>query len=148
MRDDARGESERVADPMQVIAELNNDSHFTSRTCDEPSVGKQRIEGAEEAQAVNEIADKGISWDHAFGFELAERYMDGPLIRTGGAQAIERQICTLSDAHAGSAQQQKDVSAQIVAAQELLFEELILSKAKVCMKRCGLASWMPVVLRW
>jgi len=45
--------------------------------------------GAEEAQAVNEIADEGIAGDHAFGFELAERYMDGPLIRTDGAKAIE-----------------------------------------------------------
>jgi hypothetical protein len=36
--DDARGESERVADLMQVIAELNNDSHFTSWTRNEPSI--------------------------------------------------------------------------------------------------------------
>ena len=66
--DDARGEAERVADPMQVIAELNNDGHFTSWTCNEPSIGGLWIEGAEEAQAVNEIADEGISGDHAFGF--------------------------------------------------------------------------------
>src|ERR1035437_3697337 len=122
MRDDARGESERVADLMQVIAELNNDSYFTSRTCNEPSFGRQRIEGAEEAQAVNEIADEGISGDHAFGLELAEGNMNGPLIRACRAQAIEGQICALADAHAGAAEQQEDVSAQIVAAQELLFE--------------------------
>ena len=109
MGDDARGESERVADPMQVIAELNNNGHFTSRTCNEPSIGGQRIEGAEEAQAVNEIADEGIAGDHAFGFELAEGDMNGPLIRACGAQAIEGQICTLADAHAGAAEQQKDV---------------------------------------
>ena len=52
--------------------------------------------------------------------------MDGPLVWAGGAQAIERQICALADAHTGAPQQQEDVSAEIVAAQKLLFEELIL----------------------
>ena len=55
--DDACGEAEGVADPMQVIAELDNDGHFASRTCNEPSICGQRIERAEEAQSVNEVAD-------------------------------------------------------------------------------------------
>ena len=126
MGDHARGEAEGVADPMQVIAELNDDGHFTSRTCNELSIGRQRVQGTEEAQAVNEFANEGVDWDHAFGLELAEGDMNGPLIRAGGAQAIEGQIGALADAHAGAAEQQEDVCAQIVAAQELLFEELIL----------------------
>jgi len=46
VRDDACGEAEGVAYLMEVIAELNNDSHFTSATCNEPSIERQRIEGA------------------------------------------------------------------------------------------------------
>ena len=88
MRDDARGESERVADLMQVIAELNNDGHFTSGSCQEPSIGQQRVEGAEEAQTLDEIAAEGIDGDHAFGFEFAEGDMNSPLIRASGTEAV------------------------------------------------------------
>ena len=105
---------------MQVIAEPSKEGYFGSRPCQEPSIGRQRIQGAEEAQAMNEITDEGINRDHAFGFELAERYMDGPLVGTGGAQAVIREVSALADAHAGVAEQQEDISAQIVAAKELL----------------------------
>jgi hypothetical protein len=121
---------------MQVIAELNNDSHFTSRTCNEPSVWRQRVEGAEEAEALDEFCDEGIAGDHAFGLEFTEGDMKSPLILASRAQAIEGQICTLSDTHASLAKEQEDVSAQIVAAQELLFEELILL--------CGEWPWQGV----
>jgi len=126
MRDDARGESERVADLMQVIAELNNDGHFTSGSCQEPSIGQQRVEGAEEAQTLDEIAAEGIDGDHAFGLEFAEGNMDGPLVRPRGAQTVIRQVDALADAHARRAEQEEDISAEIVAAHELLLEELIL----------------------
>ncbi len=116
--DDACGESEAVADPMQVIAELNNDGHFASRTCNEPSIGGQRIEGAEEAQTVNEVADEGIAGDHAFGLQLAEGNMDRPLVRAGGSQAVIRQIDAFADTHAGVAEEQEDISAEIVAAEQ------------------------------
>ena len=43
VRDDAGGKAERVADLMQVIAELTNECLFGSRTCQEPSIGRQRI---------------------------------------------------------------------------------------------------------
>ena len=126
MRDDARGESERVADLMQVIAELNNDGHFTSGSCQEPSIGQQRVEGAEEAQTLDEIAAEGIDGDHAFGLEFAEGNMDGPLVRPRGAQTVIGEIDALADAHAGRAHQEEDISSEIVSAHELLLEELIL----------------------
>ena len=65
---------------------------------------------------MDEITDEGIDGDHAFGFELAEGNMDSPLIRTGGAQAVIGQVDAFADAHAGVAEQQEDISAQIVAA--------------------------------
>ena len=52
--------------------------------------------------------------------------MDGPLVGTGGAQAVVGQIDTFTDAHTGVAEQQEDISAEIVAAQQLLLEDLIL----------------------
>jgi hypothetical protein len=38
--------------------------------------GGQRVQRAEEAQALDEITDEGIDRDHAFGFEFAEGYMN------------------------------------------------------------------------
>ena len=52
--------------------------------------------------------------------------MDGPLIFRCGAQAIPGQIGALADAHAGVSNQQKGISAEIVAAHELLLKQLIL----------------------
>ena len=121
---------------MQVIAEPSKETYFGSRPCQQPSIGRQRVQRAEEAQAVNEFTNEGIDWDHAFGFELAERDMNGPLIRTGGAQAVIRQVSAFADAHAGVAEQQEDVSAQIVTAKALLLQELILL--------CGERPWQTL----
>ena len=86
----------------------------------EPSISRQRIQGTEEAQAVYEVTDEGIDGDHAFGFELAEGNMNSPVARTGRAQAVIRQVGALADTHAGVAEQQEDITDQVVAAEELL----------------------------
>ena len=52
--------------------------------------------------------------------------MNGQLVETGRAKTIEGQIGALTDAHAGMADEQKDVPAQIVALDELLLQKLIL----------------------
>jgi hypothetical protein len=80
-----------------------------------------------------EFTHRGINGDHAFGFELAERDMNRPLVGRGGAKAIVGQIGTLTNTHAGVAEQQKYVSAEIVAAQKLLLQGLILF--------CGERPW-------
>jgi hypothetical protein len=126
VRDDACGDAESVADLMQVVSELADESELSCWTCQQSSIWRQRIEGAEEAESLDKFCDEGIAGDQAFSLEFTEGDMKSPLIWACRTQAIERQVCTLSDAHAGAAQQQKDVSSQIVAAQELLFEELIL----------------------
>ena len=133
MRHDARGEAERVTHLVQVVAELTNERFFGAWTGQEPSIGRQRIEGAKESEALDEFTNKRIHRDHAFCFELAERHMNRPLIRAGGAEAIEGQIGALADAHAGVANQQKGIAAQIIAAEELLLQELILL--------CGERAW-------
>jgi hypothetical protein len=88
---------------MQVIAELNQDCNFASGSCQEPPIGRQRVEGAEEAQAVNEVTGEGIDGDHALGFELAQGDMNRPLFRPRAAQAVIRQVRAFADTHAGVA---------------------------------------------
>jgi hypothetical protein len=51
VRDDAGGKAERVTDLMQVIAELTNECFFRARTGQEPSIGRQRIQGTKELKA-------------------------------------------------------------------------------------------------
>jgi len=52
------------------------------------------------------------------------------LVCAEGAQAIEGQIGTFADAHAGMALQQQDSAGQIVAAQQLCLDELVLFGSK------------------
>jgi len=52
--------------------------------------------------------------------------MERPLVGAGGAEAVIGQVDTFADTQAGIAEQQEDISAQIVAAAELLLQELIL----------------------
>ena len=89
---------------------------------------------------MHEFTNKPIHGDHTFGLQLAERHMNRPLIRRGGAKAIARQIGALANAHAGVANQQKGVAAQIVAANQLLLQELILL--------CGERTWEPLGEAW
>ena len=62
--------------------------------------------------------------------------MNRPLIRTRGAEAIAAQIGALANAHAGVANQQKGIAAQIVSADQLLLQELI--------RLCGERTWEPL----
>jgi hypothetical protein len=89
---------------MQVIAEPTKETHFGSGPCQQSSIGRQRVQRAEEAQAVNEFTNEGIDWDHTFGFEFTEGDMNSPLIRTGRSQAVIRQVSAFADAHAGVAE--------------------------------------------
>jgi hypothetical protein len=102
--DDVYRKTDRVADHMQVVAEPGKETYFGSRPCQQLSIGRQRIQRAEEAQAVNEFTNEGIDWDHTFGFEFTERDMNSPLIRTGRSQAVIRQVSAFADAHAGVAE--------------------------------------------
>ena len=52
--------------------------------------------------------------------------MNRPLFWVGGAQAIEGQVGTLTDAHTRVPHQQKGITPEVVAAEELLLQELIL----------------------
>ena len=45
------GKAERVADLMQIIAELTNKCLFGARTCQKLTIGRQRIKGTKELEA-------------------------------------------------------------------------------------------------
>ena len=71
MGDDIGGQADRVTDQMQVIAEPRQERYSRSWPGQKLSVVRQRIQGAKEAQAMNEITDEGIHGDHTFSFEFA-----------------------------------------------------------------------------
>jgi hypothetical protein len=52
--------------------------------------------------------------------------VNGPTIRSDVAKAIPGKIYTFADAHTSVAQQQEDVGRQVVAAEQLLLDGLIL----------------------
>ena len=82
MRHDPGGESEGMTDLVQVIAKLMKDCLLAVPAGQQSPVGGQRIEGAKESQAMDEITDQRINRNHALRFQFAERDMYGPLIGT------------------------------------------------------------------
>lgn len=137
MRDDTGGQSCRVTDQMQVIAKAREKRNSRSMPGQKSSVIRQRIQRTKEAQSMNEITGESIDRDHAFRFELAQGYVDGPLARAYGVQAVIREVNALSDAHAGVSKQEEDICGEIVAPHQLLLKEQIL----LCGERAGQALW-------
>lgn len=101
VRDDGSWQSGRVTDQMQVIAEARKKRDSGSMPGQESSVIRQRIQRTKEAQSMNEITGESIDRNHAFGFELAQGHVDGPLARAHGMQAVIGEVNSLTDAHAG-----------------------------------------------
>ena len=86
---------------------------------------------------MNEITNEGIDRHHTFGFEFAQGHVNRPQVWTCGVQAVIGKVDAFSDAYSGVAEQEEDISAKIVAAHELLLEDLILH----CGKRARQALW-------
>ena len=126
MRNNAGREAQSMADLMQVITQLTNQGFLGAWTGQELSIRRERVQGTKECEALNDFTDERIHRNHTFGLKLAERYMDGPLLGACRTKTIARQIGTLADAHARMANQQKNITAQIVATKKLVLEELIL----------------------
>jgi len=137
-----------VERPSEGRLDVNNhesdEGPCLSRSDGQRAVHRQAgIKRTKESEALDEFTHKGIHGDHTFCFEFAEWHMNRPLIRAGRTKAVGGQIGTLTDAHAGVANQQKGIATQIVAAEELLLQELILL---CCDSVCGrpiAPSWLP-----
>src|ERR1700676_3043266 len=87
---------------------------------------------------VDQLTDRGIHRNPAFGFELAQWHMDGPLTGAERAQTIEREVGTFADAYAGVTQKQQDVTNEVIAPQQFLLDQLILLGSQ--------RSWQVVLL--
>ena len=116
MRDDASRKAGSGTDFIQIRAELANERVSGSGPRQQTAIGGRGIQRAEKAQTLDQIASEGIDRDHTFGFQLAEGYVNPPLIGAGGVEAIEGEIGGFADAHAGVAEQEEEVGAEIVAA--------------------------------
>src|SRR6516162_2570358 len=119
-----------MADLMEIIAELSNERLLATRPRQEEAIVGKPFQRAKEAQPLYELADERIHRDQAFGFQFAERHMDSPLIWASGTDAVGCKIGALTDAHAGVADQEEDIRAQIVAFEELPLQQLILFRAQ------------------
>ena len=65
----------------------------------------------------------------SFGFELADRHMDGPLAGCECAQTIEGEIDAFPDAHAGVAEKKQRIAGQVIAALQFLLDQLVLLRS-------------------
>jgi hypothetical protein len=109
-----------MTDLVEIVAELSNERLFAARSRQEEAIVEKWFQRTKEAQPLDEFGDERIHRDQSFGFQFAERDMDGPLIRTSGSEAVRCKIGALADAHSGVAYQQESIRTQVVAAEELL----------------------------
>jgi hypothetical protein len=90
---------------------------FATGTRNQSVIGRQRIERSEELETLDQCANERVHWDHSLGFQFTERHVDRPLILAGCVKAIEGEIGSFADAHAGVAKQQEHVAAEVVSSQ-------------------------------
>ena len=81
------------------------------------AIGRQRIEGPEEAETLDQCANERVHRDHSLGFQFTERPLDRPLILAGWVKAIDGKIGSFANAHAGVAKQQEQVGAEVVSSE-------------------------------
>jgi hypothetical protein len=89
---------------VQVPAELAYQSFASAGTGQQTAVRGQSIEGAEEAEPLDQLAYERVYGDHPFGLQLAERHVNRPLIGAGVVEAIEGKVSHFANAHAGVAE--------------------------------------------
>ena len=122
VRNDAGWDPCRRTDFMQVVAQLADQSGLAVGTGEQMAIKWKWVERAEEAQALDEFTDKRVYRDHPFRLQLAEGYVNGPMIRSDVAKAIPGKVDRFTDAHTGMAQQQEDIGGQIIAAEQFLLD--------------------------
>jgi hypothetical protein len=126
MRDYGGVNSGRIDGLPQCGSEPANQD-VTGRVAGVTTIGLLgRSRRAQRTDAVDQLTDGGIDGNPAFGFEFAQWYMDGPLVGAQGAQAIDGEIDTFADAHAGVTQKQQDVTGEVIAPEQFLLDQLIL----------------------
>src|SRR6185369_16744900 len=90
MRDDPRGDSCGFGDLVEGFTESAKQHLPSAWPSQKKAIGRRRVERAEKAEALHQLANERIHRNHAFGFHLTERDMNCPFPRNASAQAIER----------------------------------------------------------
>lgn len=109
MRNDARGDTDGSDYIGKISTQLLDKGLLVAGAGQEPTVKRERVEGSEEAQTMNDLANKRVDRDHALRLQLPERNVNGPPIPASIMQAIIGKIHTFPDAHSGVANQHQDI---------------------------------------
>jgi hypothetical protein len=86
MWNDPPGDTRSGGDVVQRSAESAQQHFAPTRPGQKEAIGRCRVDRAKEAEALDQLADKRIHRNHAFGFHLAERYMNCPFIWSAGVE--------------------------------------------------------------
>src|ERR1700687_840095 len=97
VRNDAGGDADRSDNIGKVRTKLLDKGLLVAWTGQEPAVKRDWVERTEEAQAMDDLTNKGVDRDHALGFQLPERNVNRPSIRAGIMEAVIRKINTFPD---------------------------------------------------
>jgi hypothetical protein len=89
VRDKPLGDPDGSDDVSPRLAQLLDKSVAATRAGEEKAVKREGILGAQEAEAIDQPTNERIHRDKALGFQLTERYMDGPTIWADQAETID-----------------------------------------------------------
>jgi hypothetical protein len=117
VRDDADGNADGSCDVSQGGAQSANQHVTAASLRQEETTGLGRGGWAQRTDAFDQLTDSRIHRHPAFGFEFAQRYVDGPLPGADRAQAIAAEIDTFANAQTGVPHKQQGIAEQVIAAQ-------------------------------
>src|ERR1019366_8713508 len=78
VRNDAGADADRSDNIGKVRTKLFDEGLLVAGTGQEPAVKREWVERTEEAQAMDDLTNKGVDRDHALGFQLPERNVNRP----------------------------------------------------------------------
>ena len=146
VRDDAGGDS----DGSDGIVQWRGVCGSTSVGRGGGPASKRPCRGSrasEEAKALDELTNKGVDGT-SVRFSACREEREWPTDPGPMVEAIEGQIDTFTDAHAGVAQQQENIAGQIIAAEQFLLDQLILFGVSGRGSRCGARGMSSRRIRW
>ena len=89
MGDNSGGDPGGSDDVSPYTAQLVDECVAASGAGEKKAVGWERVLRAQQTEAMNQFADEGIHRDEAFGFQLTEGHVDGPVILADKPETIE-----------------------------------------------------------
>ena len=115
VRHDAGRQVEGGTYLVQIITKLTDERLLAVRSREQVPVRRHDVHGTKEAQPLDYFTDEGVDRNQPFGFEFSERHMDRPLIWAYRPKTVTREIGTFANTDSCVSNQQKCISAKIVA---------------------------------